>query len=326
MRILNRENVKGLLPMDECINVIDHAMRATSSGKGVIPSRTAIKIPGLQNAILGYMPGYLEQPKCFGAKLITVCPSNKHNGLQSHAGVIVLFEPEYGQPQAVIHAGEVTAIRTAAASAVATRALARKDAGDLTIIGTGEQARQHLVAMCEIRRITHVRIWGRSDHKARQFAMQYSSQYDIPVEAVEDIEGAVKSADIVCTTTSSHEPILHGRWLAPGMHLNLVGASLANQAEVDVETVRRSRFYVDYRPAATEQAGEYLNAVAANAVGTEHIIGEIGEVLQGKVKGRVSADEITLYKSLGVATQDLAAALHVYRKAVAQEIGQQVDF
>lgn len=326
MRILSRGDVRILLPMDECIEVIDNAMRTISSGAALIPSRSVMRIPVAHKAMLGYMPSYLKQSECFGAKLITVFPSNKQNSHQSHSGVIVLFESKNGQPQAIIHAGEITAIRTAAASAVATRILAREDASQLTILGNGEQGHQHLIAMSAVRCITHVRVWGRSFSSAKQFATQFSKRYGINIEAIEDIEIAVKSADIICTTTSSCKPILKGNWLAPGTHLNAVGASLAKQAEVDVETVKRSHFYVDYRPFAQEQAGEYLNALAAGAINEEHIIGEIGEVLLGKVKGRTSLDEITLYKSLGVATQDLAASLYVYEKAIAQNTGQQVDF
>ncbi len=326
MWILSREDVITLLPMDECIDVISKAMRATSSGDVFLPSRTAMSVPFAHNAMLGYMPGYLKQPVCFGAKLITVFPLNKQNGHQSHSGVIVLFEPETGQTQAIIHAGEITAIRTAAASAVATQMLAREDASHLTILGNGEQGHQHLIAMSEIRNITHVRIWGRSFSHAQQFATQFSKQYGIDIEAIEDIEIAVKSADIICTTTSSCKPLLKGSWLAQGTHINAVGASLADQAEVDIEAVKRSRFYVDYKPLAKEQAGEYLNALAANTINEEHMIGEIGEVLLGKVKGRTSSNEITLYKSLGVATQDLAASIYVYEKAIHQNIGWQVDF
>lgn len=326
MLILNKEDVRKLLPMDECICEMDKAMQATSAGDALIPSRSAIRIPVAHNVMLGYMPGYLKQPECFGAKLITVLPTNKQNGYESHSGVIILFEPENGQPKAMIDAGEITAIRTAAASAVATGVLARDDAHRLTILGYGEQAYRHLIALCKIRNIDEVRVWGRSFDKAKDFARLYSKQCGINIEATKDIEIAVKSADIICTTTASSEPILKGNWLTAGVHLNAVGASLANQAEIDVEAVKCSRFYVDYRPSAIEQAGEYLNALAVNAIKENHIVGEIGEVLMGKVAGRASSDQITLYKSLGVATQDLAASHYVYEKAINSGLGQQVDF
>jgi ornithine cyclodeaminase len=213
----------------------------------------------------------------------------------------------------MIDATAITGLRTAAASAVATRALARPDARSLAIIGTGEQAAAHLRSIAAVRAIQTVRLWGRTPERVREFIRTESAHSSVPIEIAATVEQAVADADIVCTTTSSREPILNGAWLKPGAHVNLVGASAATAREADDDLVKRAAFFVDFRGSALAQAGELLGAFGERAAA--HIRGEIGEVLSGAKQGRTSREELTVYKSLGIAAQDLAAAQFVYESA-----------
>jgi ornithine cyclodeaminase len=257
--------------------------------------------------MFGIMPGALGDRAIFGAKLISVFPGNFALGRQSHQGVVVLFEPEGGAPVCVAHAGEVTAIRTAAASAVATDALARHEASRLAILGYGEQAATHAHAIAKVRRLESVTVWGRSADRAQAFAGRMSEELGLPVVAASDARAAVAEADIVCTVTPSAEPILLGAWVKPGTHLNLVGSSYAGPVEVDDGLVVRSRFIADSREGVLRQGAEFLHAKAAGLVDDDHVVGEIGQVLAGTIPGRQSADQITVYKSLGHIVQDLAS-------------------
>jgi ornithine cyclodeaminase len=282
-------------------------------------------LPGGRN-FFGVMPGYLGDPRGVGAKIITVYPDNAKRGLPSHLGLVVLFDAEIGFPLAVMDAAEITAIRTAAASAVATRALARKDASHLAILGTGEQAVTHLEAISKVRTLHLVRVWGRSIEKAECFAEAQGPRLSVRVEVSRTAEDAVKGADIVCTVTASPEPVLNGSWLARGAHVNLVGASRLNAREADDYVVTESRFFVDSRTSARSEAGELKHAMDAGLVNESHILGEIGDVLSGSVVGRTGDHDITVYKSLGVAAQDLAAAHVIYERAVRDGIGTRVPF
>jgi ornithine cyclodeaminase len=219
----------------------------------------------------------------------------------------------------------ITGVRTAAASAVATRALARADAARLAVLGTGDQAREHIPAMLAVRDIREIALWGRDHDKATVLAEALSEVHRIPITASVKVGTAVEDADIICTVTSTREPILNGAWIPAGAHVNLVGSSVPNAREVDTAAVLRGRFFVDYRTSTLNQAGELLTAMNEGAVDENHIVGEIGELLLGEVEGRQSLDEITIYKSLGIAAQDLAAAWHVYTEAAASGQGQVVQ-
>ena len=223
-------------------------------------------------------------------------------------------------------AAEVTAIRTAAVSAVATRALARADAHDLAILGSGVQARTHLEAMLHVRPIKRVRVWSRTPEHAGAFAERESRRHAVEIEPAGSARGAVKGADIICTVTASRQPILKGDWIAPGAHINAVGSSVRSARELDATAVQRARLYVDRRESALAEAGDFLLAKEEGAVGDDHIQGELGEVLLGTVQGRRSAEEITLFKSLGLAVEDLAAAHAILAKATAQGAGTWVEF
>jgi ornithine cyclodeaminase/alanine dehydrogenase-like protein (mu-crystallin family) len=313
MRFIDREEVAKRLTYDLCIPIVRDAMIAFSRGE----TRQLLRsiIPLSEGRLFGVMPGAMGAHAPFGAKLISVFPENFSRGIQSHQGLVILFDPESGAPVCVLHAGEITAIRTAAASAVATDALARRDACRMALLGYGEQAASHARAIGKVRHLESIVVWGRSLERARVFAKRMQAEIGLPVVTAEDVKEAVAEADIVCTVTSAAEPILKGEWVRPGTHLNLVGSSYAGPAEVDSELVVRSRFFVDSREGVLNQGAEFLRAKSAGLVGDEHILAEIGQVLAGEVEGRRSEEEITVYKSLGHIVQDLATAWALYSQS-----------
>lgn len=310
MRIIDREEVARRLTYEVCIPIVRDAMIAFSKGETQQLLRSII--PLAEGRMFGIMPGALGPAAPFGAKLVSVFPDNFEKGLQSHQGLVVLFDPQSGAPVCVVHAGEVTAIRTAAASAVATDALARPDASRLTLLGYGEQAATHARAIAKVRALSNITVWGRSSERAGAFASRMAAELGVAVETAADAREAVAKADIVCTVTNAKEPVLLGEWVAPGTHLNLVGSSLAGPVEVDSDLVVRSRFIADSREGVLRQGAEFLRAKEAGLIGDEHIVAEIGEVLSGAIPGRRSDDEITVYKSLGHVVQDLASAWALY--------------
>jgi len=325
IRVLRGAEVRNLLPMRECIELMRKTMIAVSEGRVVLPLRSVMALPG-GRGMLGNMPGYIAEPECFGVKLVSLMPRNKPPQHSSHLGLVLLFEAEHGCPVALVDAAEITAIRTAAASGLATRLLARQDASDLAILGAGEQARSHLEAMLCVRPLRRIRVWARDPDKARSFAATEGAKHAVAIETSATARDAVENADIVCTLTKSREPILEGEWIAPGAHLNLVGSSIATAAEIDTPAVVRARFFVDCRDSTIHEGGEYLRALQAGAILPEHILGEIGEVANGSKAGRLSAADVTLYKSLGIAPQDLASTHYVLERARAAGVGQVIDF
>jgi ornithine cyclodeaminase/alanine dehydrogenase-like protein (mu-crystallin family) len=322
IRVLSGQDLRQLLPYPDCVEVVASAMRAVSAGKVLMPLRHGMPLPN-GAGMLGMMPGYLGDPECFGIKLVSLFPGNSAVGLSSHVGLYVLYEARNGLPLALMDASSLTALRTAAASVVATQALARTDSKVLAIIGTGEQASAHIEAFQAVRPFERVLIWGRNPSAADDLAVRYRRAvgFEVEVEVVLSVQDALARADVVCTVTSSLEPLLSGGDVLPGTHLCLVGSSNAGHREVDDDCVAMSRFFVDYRGSALAQAGELLHAIRAGSVTEAHIVAEIGEVLSGEVPGRRSSDEVTVYKSLGVAAQDLAAAMFAYRGAVERAIG-----
>lgn len=310
MRFIDRNEVARRLTWEMCIPIVREAMIAFSRGETKQLLRSII--PLSEGRFFGIMPGAMGAHAPFGAKLISVFHDNFARGMQSHQGLVILFDPESGAPVCVVDAGEITAIRTAAASAVATDALARKDAPRLAILGYGEQAATHARAVGKVREIGSVVVWGRSFERAKAFAARMQAELSLPFSAAPSVKETVAQADIICTVTSAAEPILKGEWVRPGTHLNLVGSSHAGPAEVDNELVVRSRFIVDSREGVLNQGAEFLRAKAAGLVGDEHIVAEIGQVLAGEIEGRRSADEITVYKSLGHVVQDLSSVWALY--------------
>jgi ornithine cyclodeaminase/alanine dehydrogenase-like protein (mu-crystallin family) len=310
MRFIDREEVARRLTYEICIPLLRDAMIAFSAGE----TRQLLRsiIPLANGHLFGIMPGALGATKPFGAKLISIFPENAAQGRQSHQGLIVLFEPDTGTPVCCVHAGEVTAIRTAAASAVATNALARKDAKHLAILGTGEQAATHARAISKVRALESITIWGRSIERAHTFAEKMQAELGIHSTAIASVQQAVANADIVCTVTAASEPILKSEWVQPGQHINAVGSSHAGPAEIDNALVARARFFADSREGVLSQGAEFLRAKQAGLVDDTHILAEIGQVLAGTAEGRRTSDEITIYKSLGHIVQDLASAWWLY--------------
>jgi ornithine cyclodeaminase len=325
IRVLRAAEVRALLPMAECIELMRRTMIALSEGRAVVPLRSVMAMPDARG-MLGNMPGYLADPECFGVKLVSLMPHNEPPEYPSHLGLVLLFESEHGCPVALLDAAEITAIRTAAASGLATRLLARADAGDLALLGAGEQARSHLRAMLAVRPLHRVRVWARDRGKADAFAATEGARHGVAIETSASVREAVDGADIICTLTKAREPILLGDWISSGAHLNVVGSSIASAAEIDTAAVARSRFVVDCRNSTVNEGGEYLRALRAGTITAAHIAAEIGEVANGTKPGRASPDELTLYKSLGVAPQDLASAHYVLERAQAAGIGQLIEF
>lgn len=313
MRFIDREEVARRLTYEVCIPIVRHAMIALSKGETKQLLRSII--PLSEGRLLGVMPGAMGAHEAFGAKLISVFQENFARGIQSHQGLVVLFDPESGAPVCVVDAGEVTAIRTAAASAVATDVLARKDVRRLALLGYGEQAGTHARAIGKVRHLESIVVWGRSQERAAAFAERMQRELAVPVLEAASAREAVAEADIVCTVTAATEPILQGAWVQPGTHVNVVGSGYAVPVEVDNELVVRSRFIADSREGVLQQGAEFLRAKAAGLVGDDHVVGEIGQVLSGKIEGRRSNSEITVYKSLGHVVQDLASAWALYSHA-----------
>lgn len=300
------------------------AMIAVSKGDVHLPIRQFMPIEGAPGK-MAIMPGVIGDPYCFGIKLVCKYDREASSPYGTHVGMVLVFDAKEGLPLAMIEGSSLTAIRTAAASALATDLLARKNANNLLVIGCGEQARRHIHSMRAVRDLKSVTVWGRNEERAATFAKSVSEAEGLSVSVANSLEETAREADLICTTTSSKEPILQGDWLSPGVHVNLVGSAIPTTAEADEACVVRSKFFVDYRPAAMAAAGELLRAIETGAVTENHIAAEIGEVAMGKKPARENDNEITLYKSLGVSAQDLAAAHILYEKAEKEGFGLDVD-
>ncbi len=310
LAIFDSAAVRAGLSYPDCIRVVRDAMEALSAGTTRQLLRTMLSLgPGRTFA---QMPGALGDQDMFGTKTISVFADPQAPGKRRHRGLVVLFEPTEGRPVAIADAEEITHIRTAAATAVATDALARADAATLLIVGTGGQAHTHLHALPLVRRFERVLIRGRSPDKADALIAAFPH---LPCERADDLEAATRTADVICTLTAATEPVIRGDWVQPGTHVNLVGSSGPGPVEVDSALVVKSRYIADSTASARDAAAEFLVARDAGLVTDDHIVAEIGEVLLSRVPGRTGADDITLYKSLGHAVQDLAAAAHLYRSS-----------
>lgn len=311
MRIIDREEVAQRLTYELAIPIVREAMIAFSTGQ----TRQLLRsiIPLAEGRMFGLMPGAMGADAPFGAKVISVYPENFAKGRQSHQGLIVLFDPETGAPACVVHAGEVTAIRTAAASAAATDALARPEARRLALLGYGEQAATHARAIAKVRPLEQITVWGRSLDRAQAFAASIGEELGVPGTAFAEAKDAVAEAEIICTVSAAKEPILKGAWVAPGTHVNVVGSSYAGPVEIDDELVVRARFIADSRDGVLAQGAEYLKAKEAGLIDESHVVGEIGQVFAGQIEGRQNPFQVTIYKSLGHVVQDLASAWALYK-------------
>ncbi len=324
--VLNHSEIEPLLPMPECITVMADALLALANGQVHLPLRMVVRPPEAAG-VMALMPAYLAgESAALGVKVINVFNANPAQGKDSHQGAVLLFDAGTGEPLAMMNASAITAIRTAAVSGVATRLLAREDAGDLAIIGSGVQARSHLAAMACVRSIRRVRVASRDFEHARSFAADMQPHYAFPIEPMTTIEAAVRRADLIVTATSSSEPVVRREWIARGAHLNVVGASQPHAREIDTATMAAASLFVDRRESTLNESGDYLCAVHEGAIGPEHIRAEIGEVLSGAKTGRTRPDEITLFKSLGLAVEDVASAAYLYQQAQSHDIGTWVEF
>ncbi|MFL9886719.1 ornithine cyclodeaminase family protein [Paraburkholderia agricolaris] len=296
-----------------CIMAVRDAMTSFTASAKEQPLRTAIEIePG---KVLGIMPGFLPSDERFGAKVLSVFEDHTRPGRSAHRGSIVLFNTADGTVECVADAEQITLIRTAAASAVATDALARPSAKRLVIFGCGAQARSHILAIQHVRSLREIVVWGRNKEVSDNFAERMKAETNLPIRSEADAKAAAANADIICTVTGAQTPILLGQWVRPGTHVNVVGSSHPGPVEIDDALVLASRFVVDSRRSALSAAAEYLKAKAAGLIDERHIVAEIGEVLLERVAGRTSESDITLYKSLGHVVQDLAAAAYIRTKA-----------
>jgi ornithine cyclodeaminase len=307
---VSKEKITSLLPMHDCIAVMEKMFRDLADGKILQPLRSLMWLPD-KTGLLGMMPGYAQEQDIIGIKLITIFPANGPAGYPSHRGVVVLFEATHGTPILLLDAAELTAIRTAAASAVATQLLAREDANTLAIIGTGEQAARHIEAIALVRRITAIYLWGRNPGHAAALSDRLADRY--PIHISRSPRAAVEAADIICTVTAASQPVLEGDWLPKGAHLNVVGSSTPANREVDTKAILRSRLFTDRYESLFHEAGDFIIPKNEGCITDAYVQAEIGEVLTGKKKGRMGQEEITLFKSLGIAAEDLYAAGHIYR-------------
>lgn len=317
MLILDRRQVESLLDTDALIDALASAMMELSAGRVSMPIRVAAQAEG--KGLLGVMPAYLPANGTLSCKLVTVFPGNGAAGLPTHQAVVMLFDATSGTPLAMLDGSSITALRTAAGSALATRLLAREDAKVLLIIGTGVQALAHARAVRRVRGISEFRVVGRDPLRLKAFVEALVTEFNCPIKAVAPGARAFVGVDIVCATTHAEQPVVKGEWLLPGMHVNSVGLNAKGQ-ELDVEVVQRAKLVVESRAAALAPPPAGANELAGATVHAE-----IGEIVSGARPGRTAPDEVTLYKSVGVAVQDAVAARLVYDAALAQGLGRDVS-
>ena len=326
MLVLNNQQITELLPMAECIELMSDALAALVRGEVYQPLRTIIRPPEARG-LLGLMPAYRSgEQGAFGLKAICVFPGNPSIGKDAHQGTVMLFGQETGEPLALMNASQITAIRTAAVSAVATRLLARVDAEELGIIGAGVQARTHLIALACVRAIKRARVACRNLDHAIQLVREMENKVAFTIQPVSSNEAAVRDAAIVVTATSANQPVLKREWIAAGAHINAIGTHSPQSREIDTATIAAARLFVDRRESALNEAGDYLLAAQEGAVTPDSIVAELGEVLTGTKQGRTSPTEITLFKSLGLAIEDVVCAEYLFRKASTEDVGTWVDF
>ena len=318
--VLNQSEVEQLLDMEGCIEAMAGILEALARGELFQPLRSIAFPPGESSGI-GLMPAHRSGASAaYSLKTICLFPDNPTRGLDAHQGTVTLFSGETGQVRALMNASAITAIRTAAVSAVATRLLAREDASELAILGSGVQGRSHIEAMRALKPWKRIRIASHTHEHAQALAKETGA------DAVENVEEAVRGADVVVTATNSSEPVLRHEWLKPGAHVNAVGSSIKTARELDTATIVASSLFVDRRESTLNEAGDYLVPFQEGAIGPEHIKAEVGEILTGAHPGRTAPDELTVFKSLGLAVEDLAAAEYVFRRAQETGTGTTVEF
>jgi ornithine cyclodeaminase/alanine dehydrogenase-like protein (mu-crystallin family) len=325
--VLAADDVVRLLPMADCIQVMRDALASLARGKALVPLRMVMRMPDA-SGFLGVMPGQIDadggHEGALGMKAVSVFPGNAGRGIDTHQGAVLLFESDTGRLSALMDGATITAIRTAAVSGVATDLLARADAAELAILGAGVQARTHLEAIAAVRPLRRVRIWSRNPERAVELVKASAARYSASIEAVPSAEAAVRGADVVATVTSSPVPVLQRAWVKDGAHINAVGSSIPTTREIDSATMAAARLFVDRRESALNEAGDVLMPIREGAFNADHIQAELGDVIIGADPGRRSATELTLFKSLGLAVEDVAAAAFILKRARETGVGQTV--
>jgi ornithine cyclodeaminase/alanine dehydrogenase-like protein (mu-crystallin family) len=323
--VLSHGDVIAALPPGECSEVMASVLAAHARGETYMPLRSVMLPPGAAG-LMGLMPAWRGGGEpVFSLKTVCVMPGNPARGLDAHQGIVTLFDGATGQPTAILDASAITEVRTAAVTAVATGALARTDARTLAILGSGVQGGSHIEALTLVRPFETIRIYSPTAEHARALADRYASAAP-RVTAVPSAEEAVRGADVVVTATNSREPVLEHAWLAPGAHVNAVGASTPRAREIEVETIAASALYADSRESLRHEAGEFQLAIEQQAIaGEDHLRAELGEVLAGSAAGRQDDTELTLFRSLGLAVEDLAAAEHAVAAARRLGLGTEVE-
>jgi alanine dehydrogenase len=322
-RLLTEADVKAVLSMDDLIDTMATALQQFSTGGVVQPVRSVIAMGG-DHAFLGTMPAYVREPAALGAKLVTVFGQNATRGLPSHLASIVLLDPETGALRAILDGRYITEARTAAVSAVSSRLLARDDAATLAIVGSGVQARSHLEALTRVHRLREVRVWSPNADRRRAFAAEATNANITAtnITATNTAEQAVTDADVIVLVTASATPVIEDAWVKPGAHVIGVGACRPTQREIPPALTTRARLFVDSRAAALVEAGDVVLNIQEGRFDATHIVAELGEVLSGAATGRLAATDITVFKSLGQAVEDVTAADLAWRRAVERGVGQ----
>jgi ornithine cyclodeaminase len=319
--LLSEDDVRAVLSMKDLVPAMHEALAAFSAGKVEQPLRNVLEV-GAQKAFFGVMPAYIQSPPVLGTKLVTVFASNERAGLPSHLATIVLMDSTTGELLAVMDGRYITEARTAAVSAASVQMLARKGAGTLAILGTGVQARSHLEAISSVIAVTGVRVWSPREERRVAFAWEMQKQGAPSIQAMPTAKEAVEGADVIVLATASRTAVLHGEWVADGAHICAVGACRPDQREMDTALVRRSRVFVDSRVGALAEAGDLVMPIAEGAIGPGHIVGELGELGLGRIAGRLDLADVTIFKSLGMAVEDVAAAHLAYIRAAERGLGR----
>jgi alanine dehydrogenase len=322
-RLLTEQQVQSLLPMADLIAAMEAALARFSAGEVLQPVRSVLTV-GPTKAYFGLMPAYVPNPGSLGAKLVTVFADNPKKQLPSHLATILLLDPETGSLQALMDGRYITEARTAAVSAVSARFLAKRDAATLALIGSGVQARSHLEAFAEVRQLKDVRVWSPTAASRERFVSEMTGHVRAPIRAAATAEDAIRGADLIVLATSSVSPVIENQWVEAGAHVVSVGACRPDQREMDPALVARARLYVDSRAAALVESGDVVMGIAGGLFAATHIRGELGEVVLGRADGRQADGDITIFKSLGMAVEDVVAADLVLRRAIETGAGTEL--
>ncbi len=323
--LLTRQDVESLLTMRTAIHIVETALRELALGNTVMPPQTNLCLPGQDNThrvMSAFVGGEVQ---ALGFETLTSHSGNQGRRLLTTSGTLLLSDPQTGQALSIMDAAFLTTMRNGASSAVATNYLARREVNEIAVLGTGSQARTQLMGVCAVRNVNGALVLDSNVQARRRFADQMSKALDIPIEPVTDARAAVEMADVIITATRANEPLLHGEWLRKGVHINAVGAHSPDARELDTEAVRRAKVVTDQASACLAEAGDLILPIQEGAISKEHIHADLGQIIAGLKPGREDEDEITLFKSVGLAVQDVAIALHVYNLARQRGVGRRIE-